>query len=114
MHYVRSPTNSGGLIGTGSSGVHSIPVIAEQAADLTVFQRTPAYSLPARNRRLRDDEIREMKENYRAYRKAQRESGFGVPARRPPRPARPAGAGTSPASRSPRPGRATMASIIYR
>ena len=68
-----------GLIGTGSSGVQSIPVIAEQAADLTVFQRTPAYSLPARNRELRPDEITEMKENYRAYRQAQKESGFGVP-----------------------------------
>jgi len=68
-----------GLIGTGSSGVQSIPVIAEQAADLTVFQRTPAYSLPARNRRLRPDEVAEMKANYRAYRQAQRESGFGVP-----------------------------------
>ena len=68
-----------GLIGTGSSGVQSIPVIAEQAADLTVFQRTPAYSLPARNRELRPDEITEMKENYRAYRQAQKESGFGIP-----------------------------------
>ncbi|AGZ41839.1 flavin-containing monooxygenase [Actinoplanes friuliensis] len=68
-----------GLIGTGSSGVQSIPVIAEQAADLTVFQRTPAYSLPARNRRLRPDEIADMRAGYRAYRKAQRESGFGVP-----------------------------------
>jgi cation diffusion facilitator CzcD-associated flavoprotein CzcO len=68
-----------GLIGTGSSGVQSIPVIAAQAADLTVFQRTPAYSLPARNRRLRDDEITAMKAGYRAYRQAQRESGFGVP-----------------------------------
>jgi cation diffusion facilitator CzcD-associated flavoprotein CzcO len=59
--------------------VQSIPVIAEQAADLTVFQRTPAYSLPARNRKLRPDEIAEMKENYRAYRQAQKESGFGIP-----------------------------------
>jgi cation diffusion facilitator CzcD-associated flavoprotein CzcO len=68
-----------GLIGTGSSGVQSIPVIAEQAADLTVFQRTPAYSLPARNRALLPEEIARMKETYRAYRQAQKESGFGVP-----------------------------------
>jgi len=68
-----------GVIGTGSSGVQSIPVIAAQAADLTVFQRTPAYSLPARNRRLRPDEVAEMKQNYRAFRQAQKESGFGVP-----------------------------------
>jgi len=68
-----------GIIGTGSSAVQSIPVIAEQAADLTVFQRTPAYSLPARNRGLRPDEIADMKANYRAFRQAQKESGFGVP-----------------------------------
>ncbi|MBB3083910.1 flavin-containing monooxygenase [Geodermatophilus sabuli] len=68
-----------GVIGTGSSGVQSIPVIAAQASDVTVFQRTPAYSLPARNRKLRPDEVAEMREHYRDYRQAQKESGFGVP-----------------------------------
>ena len=72
-----------GLIGTGSSGVQSIPVIAQQAADLTVFQRTPAYSLPARNRELRTDEIAAMKAGYRSFRQAQGESGFGVPVTMP-------------------------------
>ena len=67
------------VVGTGSSGVQSIPMIAAQAADLTVFQRTPAYSLPARNRALRQDEIDRMKADYRAYRQAQKVSGFGVP-----------------------------------
>ena len=37
------------IIGTGSSGVQSIPMIAEQAEELTVFQRTPCYCIPARN-----------------------------------------------------------------
>ena len=41
-----------GIIGTGSSGIQSIPIIAEQAAHLTVFQRTPNFSLPAGNRPL--------------------------------------------------------------
>lgn len=68
-----------GVIGTGSSGVQSIPVIASQAADLTVFQRTPAYSLPARNRKLSVEEIAEMKANYRDWRAAQKDSAFGVP-----------------------------------
>jgi cation diffusion facilitator CzcD-associated flavoprotein CzcO len=72
-----------GIIGTGSSGVQSIPVIAEQADDLTVFQRTPAYSLPARNRKLTVDEIAGMKADYRTYRQAQKESGFGVPTAMP-------------------------------
>ena len=72
-----------GIIGTGSSGVQSIPVLAAQALDLTVFQRTPAYSLPARNRALTVDEITEMKAHYREWRKAQKESGFGVPVTMP-------------------------------
>ncbi|MCW2677500.1 MAG: Cyclohexanone monooxygenase, partial [Modestobacter sp.] len=38
-----------GVVGTGSSGIQSIPLIAEQAADLTVFQRTPNFALPAHN-----------------------------------------------------------------
>lgn len=38
-----------GVIGTGSSGVQVIPVVAEEAAHLHVFQRTPKYSVPARN-----------------------------------------------------------------
>ena len=39
-----------GVIGTGSSGVQSIPVIARQAKSLTVFQRTPQFTVPARHR----------------------------------------------------------------
>ena len=38
-----------GVIGTGSSGIQSVPVIAEQASHLTVFQRTANFSIPARN-----------------------------------------------------------------
>jgi len=37
------------VIGTGSSGIQSIPIIAAQAASLTVFQRTPNFSIPAYN-----------------------------------------------------------------
>src|SRR5437899_5692621 len=38
-----------GVIGTGSSAIQSIPIIAEQASDLIVFQRTAAYTVPAHN-----------------------------------------------------------------
>jgi cation diffusion facilitator CzcD-associated flavoprotein CzcO len=72
-----------GIIGTGSSAVQSIPVIAEQTADLTVFQRTPAYSIAALNRPLEQSEIDSMKSDYRAWREAQRTSGFGVPVELP-------------------------------
>ena len=39
-----------GVVGTGSTGIQAIPVIAAEAARLTVFQRTPQYTTPARNR----------------------------------------------------------------
>lgn len=68
-----------GVIGTGSSGIQSIPLLAKQAFDMTVFQRTPNFSMPAGNRPLDDTEIAEMKTDYRAWRAAQRTSGFGVP-----------------------------------
>jgi cyclohexanone monooxygenase len=73
------------VIGTGSSGIQVIPILANQATDLTVFQRTPNFSLPAGNRPLGADELRERKAHYAEWRKAQRESGFGVPVPLPTR-----------------------------
>ncbi len=52
------------MIGTGSSGIQAIPVLAAQAAHLTVFQRTAHYSVPARNRPLAQHEIAEVKATY--------------------------------------------------
>jgi len=61
------------VIGTGSSGIQSIPIIARQAARLTVFQRTPNYAVPAQNHRLDPDYIRAVKADYPALRaRAQR------------------------------------------
>ncbi len=71
------------VIGTGSSAIQSIPHIAEEADHLTVYQRTPAYSLPAGNRPLTNSEVAEMKENYRDYREAQKYHLAGIP--NPPR-----------------------------
>ena len=68
------------VIGTGSSGIQLIPNIAEQAAQLTVFQRTPNFSVPARNRKLTVETTASAKAAYKAgYRQEARESGFGVP-----------------------------------
>ena len=53
-----------GIIGTGSSAIQAIPVLAEQAAHLTVFQRTPNYSIPARNAPLDADYVRRIKARY--------------------------------------------------
>ncbi len=55
-----------GVLGTGSTGIQAIPVIAKQAAELTVFQRTPAYIMPARNAPLTPDYVAEIKANYPA------------------------------------------------
>ena len=67
------------VIGTGSSGVQSIPIIAEQAEQLYVFQRTPNYSVPAGNRPLSADEINDVKANYAQRRLASWRSGGGSP-----------------------------------
>ncbi len=69
-----------GIIGTGSSGIQAIPVIAEQAQHLTVFQRTPNFSVPAENAPLDADFVRQFKARYREHREYQKKglmSGFG-------------------------------------
>jgi cation diffusion facilitator CzcD-associated flavoprotein CzcO/acetyl esterase/lipase len=67
------------VIGTGSSGVQSIPLIAEQAANLTVFQRTPCYCIPARNGPVPAQRMAELEGDRQKYREAARQSLFGVP-----------------------------------
>ena len=65
-----------GIIGTGSSGVQAIPVIAREAAHLTVFQRTPNFSIPARNHPLDDEYQREFKTRYNERRELLRNVNF--------------------------------------
>ena len=60
------------LIGTGSSGIQIAPILAVQARHLTVFQRTPHYSIPAHNRPLDPEYVRGWKENYQQRRRAAR------------------------------------------
>jgi len=57
-----------GVIGTGSSGVQVIPMIAREAAALTVFQRTPAYCVPAHNGPMDPAHAAEIKRDYKAFR----------------------------------------------
>lgn len=66
-----------GIIGTGSSAIQSIPIIAEQAAHLTVFQRTPNYSMPAQNGPIPDADFREWLADPRAYRARSRNTVGG-------------------------------------
>ncbi len=69
-----------GVIGTGSSAIQAIPVIAEQAGHLTVFQRTPNFSVPACNAPLDPAFVEAFKANYPAHRQNHRlgmGAGFG-------------------------------------
>ncbi|HMM87573.1 flavin-containing monooxygenase [Bradyrhizobium sp.] len=67
------------VIGTGSSGIQSIPLIAEQAAHLTVFQRTPNFALPAHNGPAPADRLGMLEGDRAAYREQARWSLVGVP-----------------------------------
>lgn len=66
-----------GVIGAGSSAIQSIPIIARQAAHLFVFQRTPNFSIPARNAPLAPEYERRVKSNYADFRRQARESRVG-------------------------------------
>jgi cyclohexanone monooxygenase len=70
-----------GVIGTGSSAIQSIPIIAQQAAALTVFQRTATWSVPAWNEKLTPEYLQATKAGYPALRaKARaRPTGFYFP-----------------------------------
>jgi len=67
------------VIGTGSSGIQSIPIIAAQAAALTVFQRTPNFSIPAYNGPVPADKRSAIESGREQYRDEARRSGIGVP-----------------------------------
>jgi cation diffusion facilitator CzcD-associated flavoprotein CzcO len=68
-----------GLIGTGSSGIQATPRIAAEAAHLTVFQRTPNFSLPARHSAFLAEDQAKIKENYDDIFAATRTSYAGFP-----------------------------------
>jgi len=67
-----------GVIGTGSSGVQSIPIIAKQAKHLYVFQRTANFSLPARNAPMDPDKESAHKAQYPQRRRAAFDTPFGI------------------------------------
>ncbi|CAN5892674.1 NAD(P)/FAD-dependent oxidoreductase [soil metagenome] len=66
-----------GVIGTGSSGIQAIPKIAEQARHLTVFQRTPNYSIPSRNRPLDEDDHRKFEAVFETHMASLERADFG-------------------------------------
>ena len=67
-----------GVIGTGSSAIQSIPIIARQASHVTVFQRTANYTVPAHNRPLDPAYVQDVKANYDAMRQRARKMPAGI------------------------------------
>lgn len=68
-----------GVIGTGSSGIQAIPIIANQAKHLYVFQRTPNYSMPARNAPLDLQYVDQVLSDFEKRRETCRRSNAGTP-----------------------------------
>jgi cyclohexanone monooxygenase len=66
------------VIGTGSSAIQAIPIIAEQASHLFVFQRTPNFSVPARNGPLTPEVLEDWSANRARYRERARTSPFPI------------------------------------
>ncbi len=66
------------VIGTGSSAIQSIPLIAAQASHVTVFQRTPNFSVPAHNGPVDQNVMADWAANRAQYRKEARDTGFGI------------------------------------
>lgn len=66
------------IIGTGSSAIQSIPLIANQADELYVFQRTPNYSIPSNNGPMDTKIEKEIKDRYSDFRKENYLNGFGI------------------------------------
>jgi cation diffusion facilitator CzcD-associated flavoprotein CzcO len=81
-HWPHEPVDFGGLrvaaIGTGSSAIQSIPIIAEQAAHLYVFQRTPNYAVPARNGPLDPAVQQAIKQDYAGLRRRAKQMRNGI------------------------------------
>lgn len=68
-----------GIIGTGSSSIQSIPIIAAQASEVTIFQRTPNFSLPAHNGPVRAHDREAIDRDRQSYREVAKYSSAGVP-----------------------------------
>ena len=68
-----------GVVGTGASAIQAIPLIAEQAKQLFVFQRTPNYSVPARNHKLTEEMSNEYKKEWQSTHEIMQTSRNGLP-----------------------------------
>ncbi|MBY0472330.1 NAD(P)/FAD-dependent oxidoreductase [bacterium] len=67
-----------GVIGTGSSALQAIPIIAEKAKSLHVYQRTATYAVPANNYPLEEETLKKIKSDYAGLRERERQNYFAV------------------------------------
>ncbi len=67
-----------GVIGTGSSAIQATPLIAEQAKHLTIFQRTPNYTIPAHNAPLDPEVVKSIKADYAGFRQRAKQTPPGL------------------------------------
>ena len=77
-HAVDFRSKRVGVVGTGSSAIQAIPIIARQAEHLTVFQRTANFSIPARNRPMDEETASYWKANYPELRFEARRTSSGI------------------------------------
>ncbi|OBG40064.1 cyclohexanone monooxygenase [Mycobacterium alsense] len=68
-----------GLIGTGSSGIQAVPIVADRAERLVVFQRSANYSIPMPNRPWSDEELRQIRAEYPERRRISAYAPAGTP-----------------------------------
>lgn len=68
-----------GVVGTGSSGIQVTPILAEQADTLTVFQRSPNYTIPMPNHPWSDEDLQRIREEYPERRKKSAYAPAGTP-----------------------------------
>lgn len=66
------------VIGTGSSGIQSIPLIAKEAKQLVVFQRTPCFSIPAGNGPIPAELLEKFRDDRESFRATERTSQIGT------------------------------------
>ena len=66
-----------GVIGTGSSAMQSTPIIAREADEVFIFQRTAHYAVPAHNGPISEERVREVKANYPEIRARAKKSATG-------------------------------------
>lgn len=76
-HEVNFAGKRVGIVGTGSSGVQTIPMVARQAAQTFVFQRTPQFVLPAEHREVSEEESARIRSSYAQLRALQRGAATG-------------------------------------